>query len=131
MDTELMSSISRYRAYKQAIPSPWFTVYPDMGNLSAWGNDVLGELELGKNDIVAVHIKETLPVMEGAPGKFKRVPFGTGCVDFSAAFRKLEQIGFTGPYMIEMWYEKGQDAEREIQKALSFVRKQYQKGCGE
>ncbi len=36
MDTELMSSITRYKYYKDNIPSSWFTVYPDLGNLTAW-----------------------------------------------------------------------------------------------
>ena len=41
MDTKLLSSITRYKRYKEEIPSPWFTVYPDLGNLTAWGNDLL------------------------------------------------------------------------------------------
>jgi len=32
-------------------------VYPDIGNLSAWGNDVGYELEFGYPRIVAVHVK--------------------------------------------------------------------------
>lgn len=36
MDTEFMSSISRWKKWDEIIKSPWFTVYPDVGNLSAW-----------------------------------------------------------------------------------------------
>ena len=43
----LMSSITRYKALKADLPTPWFTVYPDPGNLTAWGSDVASELTLG------------------------------------------------------------------------------------
>lgn len=62
MDTPLMSSITRYKRWKAQLPSPWFTVYPDLGNLSAWGNDTLAELRLGRGEIVGVHVKDTLAV---------------------------------------------------------------------
>ena len=129
MDTDFLNSITRYQALKREIPSPWFTVYPDMGNLSAWGNDVFAELELGKADIVAMHVKETQAVSEDFGGKFKCVPFGTGCVDFAGVFRKLKEIGFTGPYMVEMWHQPLQDAQKEVTAAIRFVREQYKKGC--
>ena len=47
MDSPLMSSITRYKAFKADLPTPWFTVYPDLGNLTAWGSDVVSELTLG------------------------------------------------------------------------------------
>ncbi|CUQ04434.1 L-ribulose-5-phosphate 3-epimerase ulaE [Anaerotruncus colihominis] len=47
MDTPLMSSITRYKALKADLPTPWFTVYPYPGNLTAWGSDVASELTLG------------------------------------------------------------------------------------
>lgn len=43
----LMSSITRYKALKADLPTPRFTVYPDLGNLTAWGSDVASELTLG------------------------------------------------------------------------------------
>lgn len=125
MDTELMSSITRYKCWKALLPSPWFTVYPDLGNLSAWGNDTLQELQLGANEIVAVHIKDTLAVTPDFPGKFKCIPFGTGCVDFPACFRQLENQGYHGPYMMEMWYAPGQDWNAEIRSSLEYISQQF------
>lgn len=125
MDTPLMSSITRYKAYKTALPSPWFNVYPDVGNLSAWGNDVVKELELGGKEIVAVHLKETLAVTPDFSGQFKCVPFGTGCVDFPLCLGQLERQGYRGPYMIEMWYEPGQDWKQEILAAKTFMERQF------
>ena len=128
MDTGFLSSITAYLKIKDAIPSPWLSVYPDIGNLSARNGNVLPELEAGKNDIVAVHLKDTLAPTEGFAGKFREVPFGSGCVDFPAVFGKLERIGFRGPYMIEMWHRKGMDANREMAAALSFIRVRFEEG---
>ena len=121
MDTPLMSSITRYQAWKKKLPSPWFTVYPDLGNLTAWGNDVPEELRRGIHEIVGVHVKETLAVAPGFPGKFKCVPFGTGCVDFTGCFRTLEDLGYQGPYMIEMWHDPAGDWRRAAADARDFV----------
>lgn len=125
MDTPLMSSISRYLKYKAVLPSPWFTVYPDVGNLSAWGNDTAAEISLGRNGMVGVHLKDTLAVTEDFPGKFKCVPFGSGCVDFPACLGQFEREGYRGPYMIEMWYEPGQDWRAEITNARKFMEEKF------
>ena len=82
MDTAFMNSISKWKKWGQMLASPWFTVYPDVGNLSAWGNDVPAELKLGIDRIAAIHLKDTQPVTEHSPGQFRDVPFGEGCVDF-------------------------------------------------
>lgn len=125
MDTPLMSSISRYKKYKAVLPSPWFTVYPDLGNLSAWGNNTSAEITLGRNGMAGIHLKDTLAVTTDFPGKFKCVPFGTGCVDFSACFRQLEAEGYRGPYMMEMWYVPGQDWKSEIVAAKAFIEDKF------
>lgn len=127
MDTSFLNSISKNLWYEEEINSPWYAVYPDLGNLSAWGNDVEQELEKGRGSIVAVHIKETLAVTPEFEGKFKCVPFGTGCVDFVSCFRKLEELNYKGPYLIEMWYDPQKDSLHEIAAAKQFVEENYQK----
>ncbi|SFU78055.1 L-ribulose-5-phosphate 3-epimerase [Butyrivibrio sp. INlla21] len=131
MDTELMSSITRYKRYKDEIPSPWFTVYPDLGNLTAWGNDVKHELELGIHEIVGVHLKDTLAVTPTFEGKFKCVTFGEGCVDFAKELNILENLGYSGPYMMEMWYREGMDYKEYITNAKKYIEEQYRKGVTE
>jgi len=121
MDTRLMSSITRWQAYARAIPSPWFQVYPDLGNLSAWGNDVPAELKAGMGRIVAIHLKDTLAVGPDFPGQFREVPFGTGCVDFVAAFRALAALGYRGCYLVEMWTDKAPDPVGEAAKAREWL----------
>ena len=121
MDTPFLNSISKYMEYDSIIGSPWFTVYPDLGNLTAWGNDVEAELEKGIHRIVAVHIKDTLAVTDTFPGKFKEVPFGKGCVDFTRAFAKLKSLDYKGPFLIEMWSEKAEDPYQEVSKAKLLI----------
>jgi hexulose-6-phosphate isomerase len=64
MDTAFMNSISKWKKWDEMLASPWFTVYPDVGNLSAWGNDVTAELKLGIDRIAAIHLKDTQPVTD-------------------------------------------------------------------
>lgn len=121
MDHPLMRSILRYLNFYEEIRSPWFGVYPDLGNLSAWGNDVPEELRIGSEHIVAIHLKDTLAVTPNFPGKFKEVPFGDGCVDFLEAFRTLKAMDYSGPFLIEMWTEKSDNPEMEIRQARDWI----------
>lgn len=126
MDTPFMNSISKHMAYERTLNSPWYKVYPDLGNLSAWPeNNVECEIFLGIHSIVAVHLKDTLAVTDTFEGKFKCVPFGCGCVDFPARFRQLEQLGYAGPYMVEMWYDPNTNESEEILKAKLWIERQY------
>ena len=125
MDTPFMNSITKHLWYEEQLKSPWYKVYPDLGNLTAWGNDVEKELEKGLSSIVAVHIKETKAVTDTFPGQFKGVPFGTGCVDFVKCFAKLEQLNYKGPYMIEMWNDPKIDNVIAIKEALRFINEKY------
>lgn len=52
-----MNSISKALGYAHYLNNPWFQLYPDIGNLSAWDNDVQMELQAGIGHIVAVHVK--------------------------------------------------------------------------
>nr|WP_113866810.1 L-ribulose-5-phosphate 3-epimerase [Brenneria salicis]NMN90234.1 L-xylulose 5-phosphate 3-epimerase [Brenneria salicis ATCC 15712 = DSM 30166]RBP62142.1 L-xylulose 5-phosphate 3-epimerase [Brenneria salicis ATCC 15712 = DSM 30166]RLM31182.1 xylulose 5-phosphate 3-epimerase [Brenneria salicis ATCC 15712 = DSM 30166] len=118
MDYPLMNSISKALGYANYLNNPWFQLYPDIGNLSAWDNDVQMELRAGKGHIVAVHVKDT------RPGVFKNVPFGTGVVDFARCFTTLRESGYCGPYLIEMWSETSSDPIKEITAARDWVKQQ-------
>lgn len=129
MDTKLMSSVSRYLEFSRFLNSPWFTMYLDIGNLSGWReNDVMRELELGLGEMIAVHIKDSIRETETTPGVFKRVDFGTGCVDFQRIFGKLEHLGYAGPYTIEMWCGEHGDAAQVLRGAKVFVEEQFRLG---
>ncbi|WP_028537096.1 L-ribulose-5-phosphate 3-epimerase [Paludibacterium yongneupense] len=128
MDTPLMGSISKWLPYAERIKSPWFQVYPDLGNLSAWGNNVPVELALAQGRIAAVHVKDSLAVRDDFPGQFRDVPFGSGCVDFVAAFRALAAIGYQGCFLVEMWTDKAPDPVAEVRKAREWVEARMREG---
>ena len=116
MDYPLMNSISKALGYAHYLNNPWFQLYPDIGNLSAWDNDVQMELQAGSGHIVAVHVKDT------QPGKFKNVPFGTGVVEFERCFATLKESGYCGPYLIEMWSETAADPIMKVKAARDWVK---------
>lgn len=62
MDTKFMNSITKWIEYRDLVNNPWFQVYPDVGNLSAWGNNVHAELAQGIKNITAIHLKDTYAV---------------------------------------------------------------------
>lgn len=128
MDHPFMNSITKYLEFDQILDSPFLTVYPDIGNLTAWGNDVRSELLKGKHKISAIHLKDTLAVTENFPGKFKEVPFGEGCVNFVEFFKLLKEINYNGPLLIEMWTEKNENPLKEIEKAKKWMEDKMLKG---
>ena len=121
MDYPFMNSIGRFLDLAERIPSPWFTVYPDIGNLSAWGNDVERELARGIDRITSVHLKDTKAVTGTFGGQFKEVPFGEGCVDFVEFFRIMASLDYSGPFVIEMWTEKAANPVGEITHARRWI----------
>ncbi|MFZ7198574.1 L-ribulose-5-phosphate 3-epimerase [Avibacterium avium] len=128
MDTQFMSSITRWKKWDDIIRSPWFTVYPDLGNLSAWNDNVVEELKLGIDKISAIHLKDTYKVTETCTGQFRDVPFGEGCVDFVICFKTLAELNYRGAFLIEMWTEKAQEPIEEIIKARRFIEQKMQEG---
>ena len=101
MDTPFADSVAGALAIIREIGSPWFRLYPDVGNLAAMGHHPAEELHAAAGFLVGVHVKDT------RPGEFRRVPFGQGMVDFDAAFRQLAADDYAGPLTIEMWNEGG------------------------
>lgn len=129
MDTKFMSSISRWKKWDDIIKSPWFTVYPDLGNLTAWNADnVAEELKLGIDKISAIHLKDTYKVTETYPGQFRDVPFGNGCVDFAGCFATLHQLNYRGAFLIEMWTEKSDEPIADIIQARQWIEQKMKEG---
>lgn len=116
MDTSFLNSISKWMWWAGRIRSPWFTVYPDIGNLTAWNNEVEKELEIGFERISAIHLKETKKVGPDSPGQFRDMFFGEGDVDFHGAFKTLKQLGYRGAFVLEIWGEKD-TPENAVKKA--------------
>lgn len=115
MDYEFMGSVEKIMKYVNQFNSPYFQVYPDFGNISAWGNHLAQDLEKGKGHIVAVHAKDTMP------GEFRRIDFGTGCVDFIQGFKQLKKMNYNGPILVEMWTDDSEDYMKVICDARNYI----------
>ncbi|AVK64044.1 xylulose 5-phosphate 3-epimerase [Lactobacillus sp. CBA3606] len=121
MDDQFLNSLEKIRDIKSQIHSPWLQAYPDVGNLTAWpDNDVAHDLEVGLDNIVAVHLKDTQPVTPDSIGQFRDVPFGEGTVDFEGCLRTLKRLNYHGAFTIEMWTEKADDSIREVTMAKKY-----------
>lgn len=100
METEFMNTTEKAMKYVKLIENPYLGVYPDSGNLTnaakTYGKSVLDDLETGRDHIVALHLKETVP------GKFREIPFLTGHVDFEAVIAKAWELGIRR-FVTEMW----------------------------
>ncbi|ANS88243.1 L-ribulose-5-phosphate 3-epimerase (plasmid) [Vibrio scophthalmi] len=51
MDTDYLNSLGKFEVLNRDIHSPYFTAYPDVGNISGWNYDVCSELKLSKPHI--------------------------------------------------------------------------------
>lgn len=128
MDDPFINSMNKVAHYKKLIKSPWLQGYPDLGNISAWPeNDISYDIEDYVQNLVAIHLKDTLPVTDTSEGKFKEVPFGTGCVDFEGCLRMLNRLNYSGSYTIEMWTGGNKNAIDEIKSAKAFFEKIFKK----
>lgn len=115
VDGNDVDSISKAMIFVDRFNSPWFQVYPDVGNLGEHGLNVCAELERGRGHLVGIHVKDT------RPGEPRRVPFGQGIVPFVEAFRKLAEMRYAGPVMLEMWNDDSPDALRIVRESREWV----------
>ena len=115
VDLEFVDSIEKGMHLVREIDSPWFHLYPDMGNLVAAGYRPADQFPLAKGHIVAVHVKDALP------RTVRGVPFEEGDVPFEESFEALAQTGFWGPMTVEMWAHM--DASGDPMSAVVGARK--------
>ena len=115
VDGNDVMSVTRAMAFVDEFNSPYFQIYPDIGNLAEHELDVIAELERGRGHIVALHVKDTVP---GSP---RRVPFGEGTTPFVQAFAKLKEMNFSGPVLLEMWNDDSPDSLRIVSEARKWV----------
>ena len=115
VDGNDVDSVSKAMLFVDYFNSPWFQVYPDVGNLGEHGLDICAELERGRGHLVGIHVKDT------RPGEPRRVPFGQGIVPFVDAFRKLAEMCYVGPVMLEMWNDDLPDSVPIIRDAREWV----------
>lgn len=115
MDTLGVTSLAEGMRLVRQFDSPWLQLYPDVGNLTERGKDTLRELELAQHHMVALHVKDT------RPGEPRRVPFGEGDVPFETVFRKLAELNYRGPVLVEMWNDNAADSFDKVKAAKRWV----------
>ena len=115
VECPVVDSIEKGMKFVQTADTPWFQMYPDIGNLTAMEKDVTRELLAGGRHMVAIHLKDA------RLREFRRVPFGEGRVDFDSAFRTLRQMEYKGPFMVEMWNEAVADPVATVSSARRWL----------
>ncbi|MFA0087004.1 L-ribulose-5-phosphate 3-epimerase [Vibrio sp. E150_011] len=108
MDTDYLNSLSKFEILNREINSPYFTAYPDVGNISGWNYDICTELALSVPHIVQIHLKDTYKVTPTYQGQFRDLVIGEGEVDFNAIFDTLKTTQCVVPLVIEMWAKDDQ-----------------------
>ena len=104
VDCPVVDSIEKGLGFIEAADTPWFQMYPDIGNLAAMEKDVPRELLAGGRHIVGVHLKDT---------KDRRLPPGTvrrGPCRFRTGVSNLEEHGVPRPV-------HGRDVERDRRRS--------------
>ena len=100
MENEFMNTVGKAMKYVSLVDSPYLKIYPDSGNITnaavLHSHNVCEDLTLGKNNIVALHLKES------KPGIFREVPYFTGHVPFEGLIETAWKLGVRR-YVTELW----------------------------
>lgn len=106
----------------RAVDSCCLQIYPDVANINSLGIDPVLELPYGKGHIAAVHMRDSLPGIYDAT-----IPFGSGYLDFDGVFRKLDEIRFCGPLVVEMWNTDRPEYRESIRQARDYMEEHIRK----
>jgi L-ribulose-5-phosphate 3-epimerase len=103
----------------RAVDRPNLRVNFDPANFVLYGTDSpLGALELLHPWIAGVHCKDALPAT--TPGELGReTALGQGAVDFPLFLKRLSQLGYSGPLVIER--EQAENAVEGILAARTYL----------
>lgn len=107
----------------ERVGSPMVQVYYDIGNSTAYGYDVPGEIRmLGRARICEIHVKETLGLDHPAWGLLGAP--AAGGVDFQAAARACRDIGYDGWYVLETRGRRDR-FEEDTRANVAFVKRVF------
>ncbi|MBO3138117.1 L-ribulose-5-phosphate 3-epimerase, partial [Dermatophilus congolensis] len=110
-----ITSISTAMHIVNEIDSPWLQLYPDIGNIAEQGLNITSELRRGRGHMLALHAKDV------RPGEPRRVPMGTGIVNWDEAFTELAAQNWTGRMMIEMWNDEADNSAQLAATARQYI----------
>jgi len=124
MDKPYADSVKSCKRILNEVSSPWLKIYADTGNIASAGYDFAEDINTDMNNIVAIHLKDS------KPGVVRRVEYGTGIVDFDAVFAALNENGFRGFFVAEMWGEGDPLWKEKARDAGVFLRSKMEEICG-
>lgn len=104
---------SEIREFLEALEKDLIGVCYDIGNATEKGYDVIEELELLKDRILDVHIKD-----KDINGN--SVMLGKGNADFPSCINKLLDINYRGEYILESYY--AEDAIKDTLDNYSYIK---------
>jgi predicted hexulose-6-phosphate isomerase len=116
IDTADVATADDAVALVRELASPWFRVYPDVGNFAVHRLDVVDNLTRVAPLAVGLHLKDA------RAGEPRRVPFGRGEVPFDAVFARLTRLPYDGPFTVEMWNDDPTTAVTNATAALDWLR---------
>lgn len=114
-----VTSIRQAKQIIDKLDTNWFQLYGDIGNLVAAGYNVCDELNAGAGKLAGIHIKDA------KPGIVRNVPLGEGIVPFEEFFRKLPDIDFKGPLMLELWENSNQNPQQRLKEARNWIQERF------
>ncbi len=85
----------------------------DLGNAKGNGRDILSEIQLLKNKVFDIHIKDK-------PVGGTTVMLGEGDVDFRECFLLAQSMDFRGPMILESYY--GESAVSDTLKNIHYIK---------
>ena len=84
----------------------------DTGNRALIDNDYINDLDILKNKIIHVHLKDMRK-------PYGNVPVGTGIVDFKNILKKLDDFEYSGRFTFET--HRGHDPFKTLLHNIEFI----------
>lgn len=100
------------------VNNPYLKLFLDVGNFAANELDPIQQLLLGKEDLIALHLKET------KKSEYRRVRFGDGIVKFKEIFHFLTTNNYNGYFGVEMWNDNNPHSLKEIEHSINWLKNQ-------
>lgn len=101
------------RRILEVLDSDYLGICYDLGNASGNGKDIISEIQLLKNKVLDIHIKDK-------PVGGATVMLGEGDVDFQKCFSLIQDIEYVNPMILESYY--GETAVSDTLKNIHYIK---------
>jgi sugar phosphate isomerase/epimerase len=111
------SSADAARMIEQ-VGSPRLRVNLDIGHAFLTDDDLAASIRMLGEQIVHLHLEDM------AAGVHRHLPFGAGDIDFSAVRQTLDDVGYAGPYVVDLFGQERRP-EEVAAEALQGLRERF------